>query len=58
MKNNTTYSRVKSRNMTKDGVDIVYEVRTLKPAELLESLNGLEDITGVSLIEHEGEFRG
>ncbi len=58
MKNNATYNRVKSRNMTKDGVDIVYEVRTLKPAELLESLNGLEDITGVSLIEHEGEFRG
>ncbi|MCR5233032.1 MAG: DUF4956 domain-containing protein [Lachnospiraceae bacterium] len=55
---NTTYSHVKSRNMTKDGVDIVYEVRTGNPAELLKALNRLDSITGASLIEHEGEFRG
>lgn len=55
---NTTYNRVKSRNMTMDGIDLVYEIRTNDPVSLIKAFEDMDGITGVSLIEHEGEFRG
>lgn len=50
--------RIKSRNMTVSGVDLVYEIRTKTATDLLEKLGELDGIKSVSLIEHEGEFRG
>ncbi len=54
----TEASRIKSRNITVQGADLVYEIRTKDPAGLLKELGNLPEITGASLIEHEGEFRG
>ncbi|MCR4739136.1 MAG: DUF4956 domain-containing protein [Lachnospiraceae bacterium] len=51
-------NHVKSRNITKEGMDIVYEVRTKDPESLVKVLHGVEGIISMSLIEHEGEFRG
>ena len=57
--NTHTISRhIKSRNITVEGADLVYEVRTKDPADLLNALSQMPGITSASLIEHEGEFRG
>lgn len=55
---NTKSNRVKSRNMTPRGVDYVYEVIVKDAAALVSSVDALEGVNSVSLIEHEGEFRG
>ena len=55
---NTLYRRVKSRNMTAAGVDLVFEVKTKDAQALLKAISAADGTTNVSLIEHEGEFRG
>ena len=54
----TISNRVKSRNVTGRGIDFVYEVRVSNPETLINDIDALEGINSVSLIEHEGEFRG
>ncbi len=58
VRNKTTYSHIKSRNLTSAGLDLVVEVKTLDPAGLLSSIDAIEGIKHTSLMEHEGEFRG
>lgn len=54
----TISNRVKSRNVTGRGIDFVYEVRVSNPETLINDIDALGGINSVSLIEHEGEFRG
>ena len=54
----TTGRHVKSRNLTATGIDLVYEVRTKDATALVNAVDQTEGVTGVSLIEQEGEFRG
>ena len=54
----TISNRVKSRNVTGRGIDFAYEVRVSNPETLINDIDALEGINSVSLIEHEGEFRG
>ncbi len=54
----TEYYKVKSRNMTANGVDLVYELCTKDAQSLLKSVLDTEGVYSASLIEHEGEFRG
>lgn len=46
---------VKSRNYTKDHLDLIIEVRVAKEAELVKAVSELEGVTAVSLISHDGE---
>ena len=58
LKNNTDAFHVKSRNITASGIDLVVEVRTKTPGELVNAVDRVQGVDSVSLIEHEGEFRG
>jgi len=58
MQDGCDYYKVKSRNMTADGVDLVYELRVKDAQALLKRITNTEGIHSASLIEHEGEFRG
>lgn len=49
------FYRVRSRNVGKDGVDIIIQLRTKKPNELLCEILELEGIKGASLISQKGE---
>lgn len=51
----TKHYNVKSRNMTKDTLDLVIELRTDKGAELVKSILAIEGITSASLLSHDGE---
>lgn len=58
IKSKTQYYKVKSRNISGNGMDIVYELRTKNERELLEGISLLTKIGTVSLVSHDGEFRG
>lgn len=49
------YSRVKSRNLTKDKLHMIVELRTDKSRELMKELQGEEGILSMTLMEHSGE---
>lgn len=48
--------RVKSRNLTKNGMDMVMELRIKKnEADMVRAINALPDVESVSLLSHDGE---
>lgn len=51
------YTKVKSRNVTAAGFDMVVEIKTERDSELVMALKKLEGIQAVSLLEHDGELR-
>lgn len=51
-------NRVKSRAVTKNGLDMIVEVRTNKETELITECTALPGITSVTLLSHDGELRG
>jgi len=51
----TKHYTVKSRNMTKDALDLVIELRTSKGAELIKKLLSLKGVVSASLLSHDGE---
>lgn len=50
--------KLKSKNVTKDGMDLILEVRAGKEKELVDSLSEMKGITAVSLLAHDGEVKG
>ena len=52
----TRYYRVKSRNLTKNGLDLVMELRIkTNEAEMVREINKLPKVESVSLLSHDGE---
>ena len=49
------HSTVKSRNMTKDSLDMIIELRTNSGSELLKEILTLKGVTSASLLSHDGE---
>lgn len=49
--------RLKSKNITKNGMDLILEVKTKNDKELVNRISGLEGIKTVSLLFHEGEVK-
>lgn len=54
----TRYYKVKSRNITKDGCDLIVELRTDHETELIQSISAMETVESLSLLSHDGEVRG
>ena len=49
------YYKIKSRNITGNGCNLVIEVRTSKEYDLVQKVQELEGLESVSLISHDGE---
>lgn len=47
--------KVKSRNMTKDSLDLVIELRTAQQSELIREVMNLAGVESASLLSHDGE---
>lgn len=47
--------KVRARNLTDGDVNMAIEVRTKDPQALVKAVMALDHVTGVSLLEHEGE---
>lgn len=50
--------QIKSRNLTKLGMDLVVELRIKGGGELVREINGMEGIDSVSLLSRDGEIAG
>lgn len=50
--------KMKSKNITKNGMDLILEVKTKNDRELLNKLSEMPEITEVSLLAHSGEVKG
>lgn len=59
IKNNTKSFSIKSKNLTKQGIDLVVEVNcgNEQDVKLLSSLHELSHINNVSILTHDGERR-
>jgi uncharacterized membrane protein YhiD involved in acid resistance len=47
--------KVRARNVSRGNVNLAIEVKTGHPRALVERVNDIENITGVSLVEHDGD---
>lgn len=50
--------KMKSKNLTQSGMDLILEVRTKNDKELVNRVSELKGITCVSLLAHDGEVKG
>ena len=50
--------RLKSKNITAEGMDLILEIRNKNEKELVNKLSGMKGITSVSILAHEGEVKG
>lgn len=56
VKKNTSYFKVRARNITSSNLNMAIEVRTKHPHHLIEGLMESRAVTNVSLVEHDGEI--
>ena len=52
---NSYYRKVKSRVLTKDGLDLVIELGTKKESEIIKAVSDIDEVNTVSLIAHDGQ---
>lgn len=57
IKSYTRYYKEKSKNVTKNGMDIIYEVNIKDGKLLVDEIIELEHVTNVALLSHDGEVR-
>ncbi|MFA9375952.1 MAG: DUF4956 domain-containing protein [Lachnotalea sp.] len=55
VKKYSTVCKIKSRNISKNNLDMVIEIRTKQDATLANEVSNLEKIEAVSLLSHDGE---
>ncbi len=55
VKEHTKIYTVKSRNLTKNGMDMIIELRIKDGGKLVKQVGALEQIRSVSLLSHDGE---
>ncbi len=58
LKEKAGYSKLRSRNITGDSADLIYEIRTKDEADLVSRLSELPALNRVSAVGSNGEFRG
>ena len=51
----TKARKVKSRNLSAEGISIVIELRSGRGGELVRAVMNIESVTSASLIEHDGD---
>ncbi len=53
----TKSHKVKSRNITEHGIDLIIELKSESEVQLLEACSTLDDMISISLLSHDGETR-
>lgn len=51
------YYKMKSKNVTGEGMDLILEVRTKNDRELVDRISQVKGISSVSLLAHDGEIK-
>lgn len=50
--------KIKSKNLTKNGMDMIIELKTSSETELIDAIDAVETVNSVSILVHDGEVRG
>ena len=53
-----SYHKMKSKNITQKGMDLILEVKTKSEKELVNRISQMKGISSVSLLAHDGEIKG
>ncbi len=56
LKKGTRYYKVKSRNMTSVGIDMIIELKTKDEADLIQKISAIEKVESATLMAHDGEI--
>lgn len=56
LKENCSYYKVKSRNISKKAVRIIFELRTKETKKITDGVGKLEKVTNLSLLSYEGDI--
>lgn len=56
LKKRTSFYKVKSRNITSTGLDMIVELKTSNETDLIKQINLLEQVNTVTLMNHDGEI--
>lgn len=56
LKNHTAFYKIKSRNVTLTGVDMIVELKTADEAKLVQEINLQKKIRAANLMTHDGEI--
>jgi hypothetical protein len=49
------HAKVKSRNVSSESLDMIFDIKTAKEAELLKELMETDGVFGASVMAHDGE---
>ena len=49
--------KLKSKNITADGMDLILEIKAKNEKELTDRLSEMQGITAVSILAHDGEVK-
>lgn len=49
--------KLKSKNITADGMDLILEIKAKNEKELVNRISGMQGITAVSVLAHDGEVK-
>lgn len=56
LKKDTRYYKIKSRNVTSEGIDMIIELKTKDEMELIQNISGLKEVASATLMAHDGEI--
>lgn len=56
LKKRTSFYKIKSRNVTSTGLDMIVELKTANETDLIKQINLLEQVSTVTLMNHDGEI--
>ena len=56
LKERTSFYKIKSRNVTSTGLDMIVELKTTNETDLIKQINLLEKVSTVTLMNHDGEI--
>lgn len=55
IKGHTKYCKLKTHTLTRQGLDVIYEIKIKEGSSLVKELGGIENVYSVSLMAHDGE---
>ena len=56
VKENAKFYKIKSRNITVEGIDMIIELKTAAETELIKKVSGISAVKSATLMEHDGEI--
>ena len=51
------YYKVKSRNINRDNLDLIYEIQTDEGMALIKEISSLSSVTSANILDHDGSLR-